>query len=474
MSDIIKNFLVIGGNTAGLAAANQIRRIRPDAAIVVFEAGKYISYGSCSLPYYISGAVDRIEKLFIYSKDYFEKEKNIKILLNHRITEVNAYKKEITASCVFDSSLDGNLTENKTEVFPYDRLVICSGASPVRFDHIPGSGSENVFYFRSVDDALALKEYLRKKDPQSASIIGGGNIGMLLADALGKIGLQINIIEAKQKIFAGYEDEITDILTDAITSQGPKLHTGLRLKQIKTSAADRLAYSAVVEDSSGNGKEMEIDSDIFIIAAGIKANNQFLNNSSLDMAKSGALKVSANMQTSHPGIFAAGDCCLVKNIVTGVYDFIPTAQNALKTGRIAGANAAGSGEYFPGSAGTKVDKLFGFEISKTGIDSETAYAFRFDFIKVSGTFYSHARTVPGAERLTISVIADKKTRQVLGAQIIGKEGAGKRIDVFAASITSGMKVDDLYFLDTSYSPYISTMPDPVNQICGSAVLLLNK
>lgn len=493
--DLNKNFIVIGGNTAGLAAANQIRRLRPDANITVLEAGAHISYGSCGLPYFISGIIDDINSLFVYSREYFEQKKNIKILLNHKVVSIDTSKKEIKAlrletigneTIVKDeTSVKDNIQTSKTSEnivsFTYDKLVIASGASPVRFDNIYGADSKNIFYFRNVDDALKLKNYLKKNNPKSACIIGGGYIGLLIADALYKVGLKVNIIDAKPKIYADYEDEIVNILNQHLANQNIKTYTNYSLVKFNFNSNSGLAFSAVISQNTKDKKNLkdekyenfeEIDADIFIICAGIKANTDFLKNSFIDLGDFNAIKVSTLMQTSNSSIYAAGDCCLIKNIITKSYEYIPTAQNALKTGRIAGANAAGEHEYFPGSLATKIDKVFDFEIARTGIDMQTALKYNFDVVKITDQYYSHVKAVPGAQIINISIIVDKKSRKILGAQMIGKDGVGKRIDIFAAAITAELKVDDVYMLDCSYSPFISTLPDPVNKICGKAVLLL--
>jgi CoA-dependent NAD(P)H sulfur oxidoreductase len=469
MKDLYKNYVVIGGNTAGLAAANQVRRLNQGATITVLEAGNFISYGSCSLPYFISGAVGKIDELISYPPGYFKKEKNIRILLNHRVTAIDTFKKEVTASVKTSNS-----GESASITFDYDRLIICSGASPVKLDDIPGAESKNVFYFRTVDDALGLKSYIDSASPKNAVIVGAGYIGLLLADALCKIGIKISLIESGSVIYSDYENEITDIIVSEIARRQIKIYTGSKLKEIKKNTGTHTAFSAIIENSKNPEDIGEIYADMFIISTGIRANTGFIKNTSIDTGRHGAIKVSAGFQTSQPGVYAAGDCCLIKNLITKVYDYIPNAQNALKAGRIAGANATGENEQFPGSIGTKVDKIFGLEVAKTGLGLQTATDFKFDILKVTDKGYSRVRAIPGAEPIEALIIVDRKTSRILGAQLAGKEGVAKRIDVFAAAIFTDMTVNDLYQLDTSYSPYTSTMPELVNKICGKAIMMLKK
>ncbi len=480
-SNLNKNFIVIGANTAGLAAANQIRRIRHDAQITVLEAGEYISYGSCGLPYFISGIVENIQDLLVYSKDYFEKNKNIKILLNHKVVGIDCSKKQLAVlvnnNCRQNNNSKDNIQNNKSTNFlnfSFDKLIICSGASPIKLEDTEGINSKNVFYFRNVYDALNLKNFLKSNTPQSAAIIGGGYIGLLLADAFYKLGIKVNIVEAKPKIYSDYEDEIIEILTNQVLKNNQKIFTNYKLKKFNCNKANNFAYSALLEHSLKPAELIELDSDIFIICTGIKPNTEFLKNSSIDIAKNGAIKTSSTCQTTQPSIFAAGDCCMVKNIITNSYEYIPTAQNALKMGRIAGANAAGQKEVFQGSLNTKIDKIFDLEIARTGLSLNTALEYKFDAVKITDQYLSHVKALGGAVKVNVSIVVDKKTRKILGAQMIGSQGVSKRIDVFSTAVLAGLTVDNIYQLDLSYSPFASTLPDLINKICGKASLLLNK
>ena len=470
ISGIYKNIIVIGANSAGLAAANQARRINPELDIKVFEKGNYISYGSCSLSYYISGIIERIDSVLNYSPQYFREKRNISVFTRQRVNSVNTFKKEI----IVNTDYAGGFKDEKfNTVYNYDRLIICSGASPVLFN-IEGMQSKNVFSFRSVEDAINIRSFIEKNSPDHAVITGGGYIGLLAAEALAHKGLKLSIVELKDSIFSDYEAEISGIMQSAVTGAGVNLITGSRLSRINSNSKG-ICYSVTVENLGQNyGENLEIDAGIVIMAAGIKPNTSFLKNSSVDLDSRGAIKVSQKQQTSHPNIFAAGDCCLVKNIVTKSYDYFPTAGNAIKSGRVAGANAAGEDDIFAGSAGTQVEKIFGYEFARTGIGLKEASEYRFNAIKVTGQFSSHVGVFSQSERMSIVIIVDKNSRKLLGAQMAGKAGVGKRIDVFAAAITAEMTVDDLYMTDTSYAPYIATVPDAVNAICGKAVLLLKK
>lgn len=462
INNIYKDLVVIGGNVSGLAAASQAKRVNPSLDIKVLESGDYISYGACGMPYFISGSIEKIEDLFAYPPSFFEEKRNIKILLNHKVVSINPFKKEI----IFSSKVTGTLK--------YDKLIICSGASPIVPD-VPGINAKNIFNFRNITDAINLKNFIKEQNPKNAAVIGGGSAGLLIAEALNKIGIKVTVIEKTTKIFKDYEDEITSVLISKIKSSQVSILPNLRINSISENKNTGLAFLInAVNTKDGSNEQIEIETDLILLASGVEANTGFIENSSIETGEKKAIKVNPKQQTSYTNIYAAGDCCLVKNFLTNKYDFIPTANNAIKTGRIAGSNAAGGDENFAGSLGTKADKIFGLEIARTGIGLENALDLRFNAFKITDTYQSHIKAISGSEAITITVIADKNSKRLLGAQMIGKECAGKRIDIFAAAISKEMTVNEIYMLDLSYAPEISTVLDPVNKICAKASFEIQK
>ncbi|MBU4450132.1 MAG: FAD-dependent oxidoreductase [Actinobacteria bacterium] len=462
INNLYKDLVVIGGNVSGLAAASQAKRVDPSLDIIVLESGGYVSYGSCGMPYFISGLIEKIYDLFTYPPSFFEEKRNIKILLNHKVMSINPFKKEI----LFSSKVLGALK--------YDKLIICSGASPIVLN-IPGINAKNVFNFRNIPDAINLKGFIKAQNPKYATVIGGGSVGVLLAEALNKIGIKVTIIETAKKIFKDYEDEISSILISKIKSSQISILTDTRINSVQENKTTGLAFLInATNTKDGISEQVEIETDLILLAAGIEANTDFTWNSSIEIGEKKAIKVNSKQQTSYANIYAAGDCCLVKNLLTNKYDFIPTANNAIKTGRIAGGNAAGGDENFAGSLGTKADKIFGLEIARTGIGLENALDFRFNAFKITDSYQSHIKAIPGSDAITITTITDKNSKRLLGAQMIGKECVGKRIDILAAAISREMTVNEIYMLDLSYAPEISTVLDPVNRICAKASLEIQK
>jgi len=458
-----QHLIVIGGNVSGLAAASQARRNAPEIEITVLESGEHISYGTCGLPYYISGIVDDINKLFVYSPDFFEEKRKIKILTRHKVTAVNPNKKELTVDTV-DSS--------EQKYFNYDKLIICSGAKPIDIKVKGLEDSCNVFHFRNVSDTLSLKNYINKNKPLRAVVIGGGSIGLLIAEALIKIGIASVVIEKSETIFKDFEHEISEKLTKTVTDKGCKLLVNSYISSVIKND-DNLVTELSVENNL-TASSQKINADIVVMAAGIAANTSFIKGTSIELGCNSGIKTSPKLQTSYSNIFAAGDCCCVKNIITGKMSYIPTANNAAKMGRIAGENATGGDEIFNGSVGTKVDVVFGMEIAKTGILAEEALNLGFNPVKITDTYPAYAKAMPGVTDIDVLLVADYPSGKILGVQMIGQKGVAKRIDIFATAITCGMTISDVYGLDLGYSPGTSTVWDPVNKICGKALLNFQK
>ncbi len=476
INNLCKDLVIIGGNVSGLAAANQAKRVDPSLDVKVLESGGYISYGSCGMPYFISGLIEKIDDLFAYPPSFFEEKRNIKILLNHKVVSINPFKKEI----LFDSDSHAgynNQSGNSLKIsgaLKYDKLIICSGASPTALN-IPGINAKNVFNFRNISDAINLKNFIKTQNPKNATVVGGGSVGLLLAEALNNIGIKVTIIEKAKKIFKDYEDEISGILQSKIKSCGISILTNTHINSVLENKTTGFAFLInATNTKSGTDEQIEIETDLIMLAAGIEANTDFIGNTSIEIGEKKAIKTDSKQQTSYTNIYAAGDCGLVKNLLTNKYDFIPTANNAIKTGRIAGSNAAGGDENFAGSIGTKADKIFGLEIARTGIGLESALDFRFNALKITDSYQSHIKAIPGSDVVTITAIADKNSKRLLGAQMIGKECVGKRIDILATAISREMTVSEIYMLDLSYAPEISTVLDPVNRICAKASLEIQK
>ncbi len=458
-----QHLIVIGGNVAGLAAASQARRNAPDLKITVLESGEHISYGTCGLPYFISKIVDDINKLFVYTPEFFKEKRNLNVFTGHKVTDINPNKRELSVSIN---------NSKEPAIFTYDKLIICSGAQPFNLNIEGLENSCNVFHFRNVSDTLALKNYINTNKPAKAAIIGGGSIGLLIAEALIKIGINPIVIEKADTIFKDFEPEITDILTTSAIKSGCTILTDSFVSSVVKN--DNNIVTHLIVESTTSKETETIATDLVVQSVGILANTSFLKNTSIELGCNNGIKTSSKLQTNYSSIFAAGDCCCVKNIVTQKASYIPTANNAARMGRIAGENATGGDETFYGSVGTKIDVVFDMEIARVGISFKEAQDAGFNPVKISDSYPDHAVAIPGATSINIVLIADYPSGKILGAQMTGQKGVAKRIDVFSAAITSNMTINDVYNLDLGYSPTTSTVWDPVNKICGKALLNFKK
>jgi NADPH-dependent 2,4-dienoyl-CoA reductase/sulfur reductase-like enzyme len=298
-------------------------------------------------------------------------------------------------------------------------------------------------------------------------------VGLLIAEALAGSGLKVTLMETKNRVFADYEEEISSVFEEIIKNSGIQVLTSYQVDSINYNRESGQVFSVSAVDAKFvTGEKIEIEAQIVIVAVGVAPNTGFLESGFIEISENKAIKVNLKQQTSQTNVFSAGDCCLVKNLVTGSWDYIPSAGNAIKAGRVAGANAAGADEVFEGSVATKVDKIFGMEIARTGVGLAQALDYRFNAFKITENFSSHVKSLPGAENIIMTLIVDIGTRRILGAQMAGKDAVGKRIDVFAAAITNEMTVDKAYMLDLSYTPSIATAPDAITRMCGKAISLL--
>jgi NADPH-dependent 2,4-dienoyl-CoA reductase/sulfur reductase-like enzyme len=436
MKRMIRKLVIVGGCAAGMSAASSARRTNPDLEIVVFESSGFVSYGSCGLPYYIAGTVKSHEDLIVYTPDFFREKRNIQVHIKHRVESIDPNGKRIE---VRDLERDETIQEE------FDRLVIATGGLPV-IPPIQGADLDHVFTVRKVEDGLAIKDFIARHSPSRAAIVGGGYIGLEMAEALKRVGLEVTLVE-KLPYLLGADEEISEIVEGELVDNGVKLMKGaeveeIRLRGVITSAGD-------------------VPADVVIMSVGVRPNVELARMARINIGTTGAIEVDRRMCTSHPSIFAAGDCAQVKNLVTNKPDYIPLGTTANKQGRVAGINAAGGDASFEGVVGTSVTKVFDLEVARTGLTERRAREFGFLPVSSLITAGSRAHYYPGGAKVTIKLVVDRRTRRVIGAQMVGAEGVAKRIDVIATAIQAGVTVDQLYNLDLSYAPPFAPVWDPI-------------
>jgi len=419
--------VVIGGVAAGLSAAARARRIDPQLEIIVLEKGPVISYGACGLPYFVEGRIRRPEQLIVHTPEYFRKERQIDVRISSRVVAISHPRREV-------------LLESGARV-PYEHLVIATGGRATT-SIIAGGQQPHVFTLHTLDDATRLRAFIEEKHPKRAVVIGGGYIGFEAADALRRNGLRVTVLERSQHVLLRDEAHWNALARRQLELHGVELRCGVEVRCIEPDRVD------------------DFPADLVIVSAGFKPNVELAAEAGVEIGRTGAIRTDDRMETSLRGVFAAGDCAEVNHLVTGRPTWIPLGTTANKAGRVAGANAAGGRERFPGIVGTSIVSVFGMAFAATGLSVTEAGAASFS--PVSARIEAPSR--PGyfqGTKTTVELVADRATRRLLGATVIGEQDAAGRINVVATALESRMRVDEFEQLDLAYAPPFATVWDPL-------------
>ena len=444
--------VIIGGVAAGLSAASKLKRVMPNAEIIVYEKGHAISYGACGLPYYMSGVNPDISKLFIRSKEKFE-EQGIFVETGQEVVQVLPHEKLVM---VKDTSTGRIKRES------YDKLLVASGAAAIR-PGVPGIELAGVYTLKNMQDAIALK--LEMEKAKNIVVVGGGFIGIEAAETLREAGKEVRLIEAAPHILAPFDKEIRDILETRMIEAGIKLHRNERLEELIPNTGIGMDTSRVGGVRTSGG---EYTADIVILALGIRPETGFLAGTGIRRAKNGAIEVDRKMQTSLPDVYAAGDCASIYNRITGKSTYQPLGTTANKCGRLAGENMAGGNREFSGCVGSMAILVSGMEAGRTGLNEQEA---RELFGEVSLSFVKTGDRpgyYPGRTDIWIKLICEKKTGRILGGQSVGEKGAVLRVNTIALAVTNGFTAEELGMTDFCYAPPFSEVWDALN-IAGNAV-----
>jgi len=435
--------LIIGGVAGGATAAARARRLDEHAEIIVFERGEHISFANCGLPYYIGQVIKKRDALLVTTKDAFSQRYNIEV---RNFSEVIAIDRSRKIVKIKDLRKGGSYEES------YDKIILSPGAEPLR-PPIEGIEQDNIFNLKNIPDSDRIKSYLDKKRPRAAVIVGGGFIGLEMAENLVRRGVETTIIEMLDQVMAPLDFEMAALVQAHLKEKGVRCVLGTGV----TSFSNKEGHLVVM---TGDGKHYE--SDLVILSIGIRPENQLAREAGLEIGKKGGIRVDASMRTSDPDIFAVGDAVEVKDLITGQPTVTALAGPANKQGRIAADNALGRKSLFKGTLGTAVVKVFDLTVASTGANEKTLKSQRIPY-EVSFTHSgSHASYYPGAETMAIKLIFSPEQGKILGAQIVGKGGVDKRIDVIATALRGAMTVYDLEELELAYAPPYSSAKDPVN------------
>lgn len=434
--------VVVGGVAAGMSAASRARRLRPDIEIVVFERGGDVSYGSCLLPYFIAGLIENRDSLVRVTADSFRNERHIDVRLNTEVTSVDRVGRTV---CFRGPEGDGEMS--------FDALVLATGAAAVK-PPLPGIDMPGVATLRTLADGESLRADLESSAVKNATVVGAGYIGLEMAEALSSRGAAVTVIELLPTVLSTFDPNMSEFVERELHDRGVIVRKGVGVEGFEPrDGGSRLGYVVA------GGQRLE--ADLALVSVGVRPAVGLASAAGLELGRTGAIKVDARQVTSEPSILAAGDCAEAQHIVTGRPVWIPLGTTANKQGKLAGENAVGGSARFGGVAGTNIAKVFGLEAAQTGLTEHAASEEGLTAAAVTIRSVTKAHAYPGAGEIRVKLVFEPDGGRLVGGQIIGKEGAGKRIDTVAAALHAKMTVADLAEVDMSYAPPFSPVWDPV-------------
>lgn len=450
------NYLIIGGVAGGATVAARLRRMDEKANIILFERGKYVSYANCGLPYYIGDTINNREKLFVQTAKGFTDRFRIDIRTEQEVTAIRPDKKEVEIK---------NLSTGETYTETYDKLVLSPGAEPLR-PGIEGIGSKKIFTLRNVPDTDTIKNYVNTENPKRAIVVGGGFIGLEMAENLHDLGIQVDVVEMANQVMAPLDFSMAAIVHRQLTDKGVGLHL-----EDGVSRFEEKDGGVTVHLRSGK----QIATDMVLLSIGVRPETKLAKDAGLAIGERGGITVNDYMQTSDANIYALGDAVEVRHLVTGQPALIPLAGPANKQGRIVADNIVfGNKKKYPGSIGTSIAKVFDLTVAAAGANAKLLQRNNIPYISSYTHGASHAGYYPGAVPLSIKILFAPENGKLLGAQIVGFNGVDKRIEMLAQVIQRGGTVHDLAELEHAYAPPYSSAKDPVNMAGFVAENILNK
>lgn len=432
--------IIIGGVAGGASAAARLRRLDETCEIVILERGDFISFANCGLPYYIGGAITDKNDLTLQTPESFRKRFNIDVRIKNEAVRISPEEKTVTVK---------NLKSGEIYKESYDNLILSPGAEPIK-PNIDGIDSDIVFTLRNIPDTLKIKEYIEKSNPKSAVVIGGGYIGVEMAENLKEAGLDVSVVELADHLIAPLDFDMAADVHRYIKSKGIKLYLNNGVRAID-------GNTVILQNGT-------IDAEMIIMSVGVRPETALAKDCGIEVNRRGSIIVDRHMKTNIQNIYAVGDAVEAEDFITKSPAFIPLAGPANKQGRIAADNICGIKSEYTGTQGSAVLKLFDMTVATTGINEKSASSAGIDYDKTYIYSGSHASYYPGASNMSIKALWDKKTLKIIGAQIVGFDGVDKRMDVLASSIRFGAKITDLANLELCYAPPFGSAKDPVNML----------
>ena len=432
--------VVVGGDAAGMKAASVAkRRGGDDVDVVVFERGGYTSYAQCGLPYFVGGIVPRPELLVARTPEQ-HRERGIDARTGHDVLAVDLAAREVEVA-----RADGDVTRER-----YDRLVLATGASPLR-PALPGIDLPGVMGIHSIPDAVAIDALLRDRDARRAVVVGGGYIGLEMVEAFLSRGLEVTLVEKLAQPMATLDPDMAEQVADALVALGVDARFGVGVEGFEAGAD---GFVTAVSTEAGR-----VTTDLVVLGLGARPRVEVARAAGIDIGPTGAITTDDHQRTSAADVYAAGDCAQTVNLVSGRPAWVALGTHANQQGRVVGENVAGGNATFPGVLGTAVTKVCDTEIARTGLSEREAAEAGFVTAAAITTGRTRSGYYPGVAPMSVKVVAEGGTGRMLGAQIVGGEGAAKRIDAFAVGIWNRMTVDEFAQLDLGYAPPFSTPID---------------
>jgi len=442
--------VVIGGDAAGMSAASKVRRENPEREIVVFERSPHTSYSACGLPYFIAGMVEDADSLIARTPETFRDKYRIDARIRHEVLGIETGARRVRVV---------NL-ENRQEWWePYDQLLIATGAVPF-CPELPGAAGRGIYGLSTLASGIRIRRVLDEEKPRRAVVVGGGYIGLEMAEALILRGLEVSLVQRGPQVMGTLDPDMGALVSEALRDVGVTLYLEESLAGFETEGG---RVRAVVTD------RRTLPADIVILGMGVRPASGLAKEAGIPLGVKDAIRVDPRMRVGVEGVWAAGDCVESFHLVSRRPFYVALGTVANKQGTVAGINLAGDEAYFPGVVGTAVTKVCKYEVARTGLLEEEIVALGLDYTSAVIESKTRAGYYPGAGRITVKVLAEKGSGRLLGGQIVGIEGAAKRIDVLATALHAGMSVQQVVDLDLSYAPPYSPVWDPV-QIAARAAL----
>ncbi|USZ71797.1 FAD-dependent oxidoreductase [Natronosalvus halobius] len=432
-------FVVIGGDAAGMSAASKAKREDSERDVIVFEKGEWVSYAACGMPYYVKGDVEDLEDLVAMTAETFRDERDIDLRTGHEVVEIDPEREVVVVEA------DGDTFEQ-----PYGHLLVAVGARAIEppFDRL---GLEGVFTIHDMDEADAIERYVREHDLETAAIVGGGYVGIEMAEALSAHGLAVDLYEMLPHVLQPFGEAVADVVGDHLREQSVTLNLDTAVSGF---SGDDRVERVHLEDA-------DEPADVAIVGVGVAPNVELAADAGVEVGETGAIAVDEYGRTNVENVYAAGDCAEARHVVTGEPDHVPLALTANRAGRAIGETVTGSPTPVGGIAGTAIVKAFDLGAARTGLlDEERACEAGFDPVSVTITAATRAHYYPGGADLTVTLVADREDGTLLGGSVVGREGA-KRIDTVATALEAGMTVTDLQNADLAYAPPFSPVWDPI-------------